>query len=411
MAEDDVAVAGVSPPSTESPLPIPESGLVEIFADWSGAGELWDALAAVDDPSAARKWRRSDVIARAHRVLLQRLEPTLRKWPRTTEAWLERLPAQSVVRQFEADYIPSGVSWHRTTRQFGWPPRRFVGRQRDRSADSLLVTTTKWAIEQLADIWTSARRLLPTAGSSVAPQLEAAVALLDFEAFARAESILPSTVDIRSITAEGVPWTFIAEVCDELRLVNVSLLELSRRGLFPQPELRGRLFHLAVLGLLLHALRSSGYQLISRRPIGAEARGPAYVFRVDGGAWAHVWFEASAAWSFYGRSSPYAEAARGVPGAGDPLGADIMVVIPDTKVFIVECKYSRNPQTVARGGYEQTVAYVTEASTKFAPLVRGVVIGPEGVVTARHETTLSTGSVAIAPPHALAALLTDFLSA
>ena len=66
MANDDVALAGLEPASDDSPPPIPEAGLAVIFPDWSGAGELWDALAAVNDSGYSRR-RRHDVVARAHR--------------------------------------------------------------------------------------------------------------------------------------------------------------------------------------------------------------------------------------------------------------------------------------------------------------------------------------------------------
>jgi hypothetical protein len=201
----------------------------------------------------------------------------------------------------------------------------------------------------------------------------------------------------------------VAKVCDELKIVDDSLLEMSRRAIYPEPELKGRLFHLAILGLVLRGVRASGYQLISRRPIGASSNGPAYTFNQGSGRLAHVWFEAAPAWTFYKRPSPYVEAAEGVPGAGSPIGADVMVIIPNERALIIECKYSRNPQTVARGGYEQTVAYAAEAAARLVPFVEGIVVGPEGVVLESRRTTLTVGGITIAPPSTLQSDVRAFL--
>ena len=126
---------------------------------------------------------------------------------------------------------------------------------------------------------------------------------------------------------------------------------------------------------------------------------------------AELWFEASGAWNYYGRASPYVEVARGVAGAGHPIGADLMVVVPDRSVLLIECKYSHDAQLVARGGYEQAVAYAAEAASRLAPCVVSVVVGPEEVVKSSHRTTLSVGTVGIVSPAEVGVIVGDFVAA
>ena len=412
MAVDDdtVTVARLEGELSDSPPALPEVGLEEIFAHWSGPGDLWAALAIVDDGGYARHWTDREIESRAHRVLLQHLESSLQQWPLRTDTWLERLPAVSVIERFDSPYVQSGVSWTRTMRRYSWPPSRFLGRQRNRAVDLLLVTTTRWALERLAKIYTSATNLFSSAGEGVARQLGAALALLDLEPIAGAEAIKPTLVDLRSMRAEGTPWSYVADVCDELRQVESSLMALSRRAIYPQPQLRGRLFHLAVLGLFLRSVRGLGHAITSRRPLGAPSVGPAYSFEYPANRQAHLWFEAAGAWKFYGHDSPYVEATQGVEGAGSPIGADLMLLLPYRKVLLVECKYSRNPQTVARGGYEQAVAYAAETWNRLAPEVVSIVVGPDEVVVSSHRTTLSVGTIVITSPSGIDTVVREFLS-
>ena len=410
MVDDAVAIASVEGKTADWPKSLSEVGLREILRQWSGPGELWAALAAAPDRSYTRTWTRSEIESRAHRVLLQECEPSLRHWPLKTEGWLERLPAVSVSDRFNSPYVEAGVSWTHTIHRYGWPPGSFLGRRRTRAVDSLLVTTMKWVLERLASIHESAKFLVPTPAEAVARQLDAALALLDAEPIVRAEAIRPTAVDTRSLRAEGTPWSCVADTCDRLRRAEASLLELSRCTIWPQPQLRGRLFHLAVLGVLLRSLRHLDRVVTSRRPLGAPSAGPAYSFEDLNGQEAHLWFEAAGAWNYYGLASPYAEAAAGVEGAGNPIGADLMLLVPSRGILLVECKYSLNAQIVARDGYEQAVAYAAEAATKFTGKVLSIVVGPDEVIKSSHRTMLSVGTIAIVPTSEVDTIVREFLT-
>lgn len=242
-------------------------------------------------------------------------------------------------------------------------------------------------------------------------RLGVAVSLLEVEPIASSVPAVPSPTDLVAVRAAGRPWRSLVPVAQELRALSSSgLLELAQRVVAPDGELAWRLFHLAILGELLHALRTSGARVTSLRPLGDALSGPAFeVVDADGRQW-DLWFEAAGAWSRYGRPSPYVQAAAGVPGAGQPIGTDLMLVRPDERALLIECKFSWNPAVVARGGYEQTVAYATEAHEYAPGNVSAVVVGPSGVVEGVGYADTLAGPVGIVPPEAIPAVVENALS-
>ena len=391
--------------------PIPTRGLDETLRAWNGQGQLWDALAAVRDPVAERHWSRSDIQRRAHRILFQVLEPRLAGWPTTRRVWLDALPAVSHRRRVLSNVPVTGTSWSETRRS-GWPPRAFLARPRYRTPDTLLVSTLRWVLEELAVVRRSAAT--PTRDAQVVAQRRAdvALALLDDGPLATAMGLPPTPTDLNAIRGAGMPWRGLVPVARELRgLTGAGLVDLAERIVAPDPELAWRLFHLAVLGELLYALRTSGARIVSERPLGDSARGPAYIVTDAVGRQWDLWFEAAGAWQRYGRDSPYVAAAAGVPGAGQPIGTDLMLVRPNDRALLIECKYSWNPAVVARGGYEQVVAYATEAH-EFAPgNVSAVVVGPSGVVEHGGYADTLAGPIGIVPPESIAAVVENALIA
>ena len=173
---------------------------------------------------------------------------------------------------------------------------------------------------------------------------------------AGASPLTPTQADLRAVRSEGRPWRSVATAADELRRLSDpnSLIELALAIVAPAPDLAWRLFHLAVLGELLHALRTSGARVVSLRPLGSSASGPAYLVEdADGDKW-DLWFEAAGAWKYYEVPSPYAQLAAEVAGAGGPLGTDLMLMRQDRdRALLLECKYSWDASVVARGGYER----------------------------------------------------------
>jgi hypothetical protein len=242
-------------------------------------------------------------------------------------------------------------------------------------------------------------------GDSVRRQVEVAQRVCEATALASALGIRPGRPEISALRYEGAPWNVVAPVAEELSVVEESLIELASRLLKPDDELRWRLFHLAVLGELLLSLKLGGAGLISRTPLSGGNQRPAYEVTDSGGRRWDLWFEAAGAWSYYQRASPYGQAAIGVHGAGRALGADLMLIRLDAEALIIECKYSRNPEVVARTGYEQLLAYATEIGTRMAPKVTAAVVGPEDVVLEIGFVETLVGSVGIVPPSAVPALV------
>ena len=395
MAQEPLAVARVEPP------PIPEAGLREVLSGWSGRGNLLDALLSIADTVSDRQWSRRDVERRARRVLLQRVEPWLAQWPRSVASWIDALPAESR-RERREDLAPfSGISWSETRKAGGWPPTRFVGRARERLADTLLVTTLRWTVENLLEVRKDAVSAWVDADATVRRQLDVAVELLSREPIRSAPPIRPRRPDIVALRHEGRPWHVVAPVADELRAVEESPLEFAARLIAPDEELRWRLFHLAVLGSVLMSLKACGADVTWLRPLSGGSPGPAYsVLAKDGRVW-DLWFEAGGAWSYYGVQYPYSRASEGVPGAGGPLGADVALVRPGEQALLVECKYSWSPQVVARAGYEQALAYLAEAKTGLVQEARAVVVGPDGVVEHASWASTYAGMVGIMRPEDL----------
>ena len=120
-----------------------------------------------------------------------------------------------------------------------------------------------------------------------------------------------------------------------------------------------------------------------------------------------VWFEMAGAWRYYNVAPPYPPAAAGITGTGGPLGADIGLIRAADRAVIIECKYSANPSYVGRSGYEQTLAYMTEAVSGLTKESSGIVVGPAEVVRSTGRTDTAVGPVAITAPDSLIDLVLE----
>lgn len=403
MGESDGSVAGVDPQPS-----IPEDGLATTLRAWSGQGRLWSALAMVDDPSLARQWSRRDVERRACRVLLEHLEPTLRRWPTRIDRWLDALPAESARARWVTVTPGTMVAWPETAARYGWPPSAFVERPRLRVADTTLVTTFRWTLEYLARVLRNAREAYGDTAARVQLQLDTAFGAMRVEPLRSSVALAPTRTEIRALQREGAPWHVVAPVAEAFRLPDEALAEFARMYLYPDDAIRWRLFHLAVLGQLLLALRNLGCELLSLRPLAGASTGPALMVK-DGERLWELWFEAAGVWSHRGVKSPYGEAARGVRKAERALGADLLLIREKEKALVIECKYSWRAEVVARGGYEQVLAYAAEMKSRLVSEVVSVVVGPEEVVQQMGTTTLLLGPVSIIPPSKMASVVEDFL--
>jgi hypothetical protein len=107
-------------------------------------------------------------------------------------------------------------------------------------------------------------------------------------------------------------------------------------------------------------------------------------------------------WAHYHRTSPYRRAVQGLSGGYQPIGADLALVRAGRHALLVECKYSEDVNYVTRNGYEQALAYLTEAVTALVPLGSAIVVGPDGVVPQAGRTETVVGDMQILPATQLA---------
>lgn len=392
------------------PPAIPQEGLAVVLASWSGRGALFDALSMPNDQREMRQWSPRDIRMRANRILLSRLDPFLSRWPARTAQWLDQLPATKthsrVIRQ-----VPfAGVSWPETRRTFGWPSTSFIGKESERGSDMLIAQVLRWCVDRLLQIWQDVAGSINDVTFASVKQVQSAISLLGHEPLASASPASPKRPDLIALRREGSPWGSVADVAHELLDAEKSLEHLVYEVLMPDEEIRWRLFHLAILGLLLQSLKSNGCSITSLRPLSPKSFGPNYEVRTAEGRTYLLWFEASSVWAHLKRPSPFVEATAAMRRAARTNGADILLVEPDKKALIIECKYSSDQDFVARDGYYQAMAYAAEAQSRFAAEVISLAVGPESTIPAPSFTTLNTGlSVGTVPPSELNALVGDFI--
>lgn len=372
---------------------IPQDGLAEVLRGWSGRGQLYEALSIIPDHEDELQWERRDIEGRAHRVMLSRLEPLLVGWPTSTADWLHALPAESRRQRSIRDTPVSGTDWVET-RMRGWPPEQFVVNERSRVADQLMATTLRWTLDRVDEIRRDALRVDRSTEEIAQRQIEAALKLRSQSPINGAEAVRPARPDIRALARSGSPWTRLAPVAEMLMLAqSEDLLTFARQHLMPDEEIRWRLFHLGVLGMVLRSLRERGAEITSLRPLsGSASPGPAYSVKMDNRQW-DLWFEAAAIWEHYGKKSPYSALTRPALGhKATPLGADILLIAPGEDAYAFECKYGK-PGYIAHAGYLQAVTYGYELRTHHAQRVTSCVIGPDPKVI--RDKWITEGDVTI----------------
>lgn len=356
---------------------IPWEGLGEVLRGWSGRGQLYEALAVVEDNRSEVQWQRRDIEGRARRILLARLARDLERWPVSAVDWLDALPAQSLRQRRITDAPQPGTDWIET-RTLGWPPEQFVVKDRNRVADQILAQTLRWVIDQLILIRQDAVRIERSLSAVASPQLAAAFSLRRHVPLSVTEGVRPTPTDIRALRRSGRPWSRLAPVAEALTsILSEDLLDFARQHLFPDEDLRWRLFHLAAFGQLIRTLRARGALITSLRPLsGAASPGPAYRVEFNDRKW-DLWFEASAIWDYYNKASPYQTLTRSaLTHQATPLGADILFISPGVECHAFECKFGEIGY-IARNGYLQVCTYAHELRRQLVNQVTARVVAPD----------------------------------
>lgn len=369
-------------------LVLPRRGLDQLLRGWSSDGQVFSALAAVDESGTDVVWSERDIERRAMRVLLEKIEPELSRLPPDAKKWSEHLPVTTESSREVSPRPRAPTDWAGTVRRYGWPPRAFVGRPRSRVHDQTTVRVLTWTAQHLQkmvrDVDPVARQLV----DRVRPVVVAMVQAVDLgENEARLKR--PDRADIHSLAGSGAPWATLAVVAEALVRAEGDMDFLAYELIEPIPELQWRLFHLSVLGETLNALRELGGRVRWSAPLSASSSsGPQFRVLLDGRVW-DLWFEASSATRHYGLGSPYRSATAGVQVQQQSIGADIMLCLPGERALMFECKWSADGTYVGRDGYHQASSYLIEASTGLATDIWSYVIGPSEVVPASSKTVLN----------------------
>jgi hypothetical protein len=261
-----------------------------------------------------------------------------------------------------------------------------------------LLESLSWTLEQLVWSW----KLVDAADAvfpSVCKQIRVGERVLEFLSSQSVEPVRPNTIVMATLRREGRIYRIIERIAGTyLALNETPLANLAHELIWPDPEMRGRLFHLAVLGKLLLELRKAGGTLISTNPIREHSAKPVYSFGIADARW-DVWFEASSVWRYHGVPAPYTLAMRGVDKRARPLSPDILVLRHPSRALVLECKHSANPEYVCRG-YMQASAYANEVHKQLATEVEALVVGPRDVVTKASSVETPVGTLgAISPEH------------
>lgn len=408
-----------SPPHARvTELAIPLDGIEEILSGWSGNGSLYEALAAVSGSGAMeRSWSEQEVRSRANRILVEHIRGDLGRWPRSVDEWLPHLPVSSRAEVLTSSNPRGRVEWRETSRRFGWPPRSYVTRRRHREIADVTVTTLAWTVDRLEEMIRQARKgqMLPESEASLDGPLAAAK-----EALALAEtpesSPRPDRHDLDALVTSGKPWSSVEAVTSQIVRSETDLMWFAEQMLSPDEEFRWRLFHLAVLGHVLGALRERQARVSWRAPLGAGSSGPHFVTRLPDRTEIEVWFEAAGATKYYGGPTApamYSETVKPVKGAERSIGADIGLFIPSRRqALLFEVKFSSDGPYIARNGFHQAAAYMLDA-VGYWERVWVYILGPEERVAGTSRAAVpqlqcdaALGATSIA---GLGNLISDFL--
>ena len=401
-------------------LAVHEEGLLRVLSEWSGAGNLYRAVAAVAPNAFDREWSPKDVERRAMRILLLECSPLLRRWPKSAKAWQDHLPTLSMRHRFWSDVPQTRVDWAKSRRR-GWPPSSFAIRRRHRSTDHVTLSVLAWTLARLNEAFDASQSLVgphAVAAQDLAGDVEQILiqTLPILDLLDESDESRPTRDDVRAVRAAGWPWNVVAEVAEVFAALERGGTEaLARRLLRPDgfPE---AVFQLSVLGAVLIACEGLGARSTSMRPIGYMTNGP--VYRIDlpeQDPW-EFWCEAASCWGSYGITDGYRELAAtltmtdGKAFQARNIRPDVLLARRGDRAMVLECKFpneSHDPGYVAHGLY-QAAFYAHQLMPAFGSVI-GLAVGPSNLVPDRVDRTLGQVRVGLASPSDLLGLVTRLL--
>jgi hypothetical protein len=387
----------------EGDAALPWPGLLRVLSDYTGRGQLYAAMAS---SSSQHDWAPVDVRRRARRILFERNLAVLSTLPTREAEWVEALPAELVVERLVSPTPAGRIDWS-STRLLSWPPTRgLVIRRRRRVADRNLAELLVWTATRLQEVAGDAASIDPELVLRGLVQIRV---LQDAAARLSVEGVAPDRALLAAASHSGPPWPALARLAQALKREDSDLEWLARELLLPDPLLRGRLFQLGCLGVLLDGLRAQQWRVISVRPIGVGI-GPVYRAEDPAGDVWDIWVETAGFYNHYGWDSPYLRLTGQLPVPTRPVGADLALVRRDRQAFVFECKYSSDLTYVLRDGYHQAMSYMVEAASH-VPHVEAVIIGPDDVVPHLAHTDVEDSTLAVLGPSEISAWVQQRLDA
>jgi len=211
---------------------------------------------------------------------------------------------------------------------------------------------------------------------------------------------LADQIDVSEVLAAerlGPPWNLLTPISEELLRLVGDPLRFAHDVVYPDGDLRWRLFHLGVYGEVLAEFADSGWHLEATAPLAGSSSRPAHIAtRGDFEDRVHLWFEATGAWRYYGGpdvSLIYVSATQSSRSSRQSLSPDCLIVRvrPEgevTSAAALECKYSSDPGYTVRDGYLQSLGYGFELMRLLKQDVQVFTVGPSSLVDGLSSSTV-----------------------
>lgn len=206
----------------------------------------------------------------------------------------------------------------------------------------------------------------------------------------------PDRLVLQALASSGYPWRNLSKTAELILRAQQDPKFLAFELLEPDEQIEWRLFHLATFGSTVAALRSSGFRIEWKAPIGGLRPGPQIAaISPEGTPW-DLWFEAAGARNFYHvGSSTYRSTVASIKGVGAPIGADVVFMHQGKRALVLECKWSPNPQYVGRDGYHQVASYALDALNGLVGEVWAFIVGPAEIIPHPTVATEAWGSIPV----------------
>ena len=375
-------------------ITLPRLGLEDILRGYSNDGPLYDALAtAYDDDEIS--WSPADLRRRARRVLLEHLKEEIIGYPTTVSRWEEYLPIAITTDRFVHSSPRGRTNWSETYRRYGWLPQQYVGRIRQRSTDDVSLATLVWISEHLSEYLGDVESLSPHLADHLRGPIYT-ISKLVSQTLPDTIPVPPDRLVLQALASSGYPWRNLSKTAELILRAQQDPKFLAFELLEPDEQIEWRLFHLATFGSTVAALRSSGFRIEWRAPIGGLRPGPQIAaISPEGTPW-DLWFEAAGARNFYHvGSSTYRSTVASIKGVGAPIGADVVFMHQGKRALVLECKWSSNPRYVGRDGYHQVASYALDALNGLVGEVWAFIVGPTEIIPYPTVATEAWGSIPV----------------